>query len=58
LLLANICHSFSLGASFEAFVTVMIQVQIFFFVTPYNVVVGYQRFRGQGEDGGSTDWTL
>jgi len=33
-------------ASFEAFTAVMFQVQVFWIVTPYIVVVGYQRFRG------------
>jgi hypothetical protein len=32
--------------SFEAFVVVMIQVKIFWVVMPWNVVAGYQRFRG------------
>jgi len=32
--------------SFEAFTAVMFQVEVFWVVTPCNVVVGYQRFRG------------
>jgi len=31
--------------SFEAFTAVMFQVEVFWVVTPCNVVVGYQRFR-------------
>jgi hypothetical protein len=31
---------------FEASTTVMFQVEIFWFVTPCDVVVGYQLFRG------------
>jgi len=32
--------------SFEAFTAVMFQVEVFWVVTPCNVVVGYQRFGG------------
>jgi len=32
--------------SFWAFMAVMFRVEIFWFVTPFNVVVGYQRFGG------------
>jgi len=44
-------------ASFEAFPAVMFLVSVLCFVTPYSVVVGYQRFGGPcclpPEDGGS-----
>jgi len=32
--------------SFETFTTVMFQVDVFWFMTPCSVVVGYQRLRG------------
>jgi hypothetical protein len=32
--------------SFETFMAVVFQVEVFRLVTPCNVVVGYQRFRG------------
>jgi hypothetical protein len=44
---------FLLAASFEAFTAVMVQVVVFWVMTPCSVVVGYQRFRV--EDGGSKD---
>jgi hypothetical protein len=46
------------GASVEAFTAVMFQVEVFWIMTPCNVVVGYQRFGGpwclhlQSEGGG------
>jgi hypothetical protein len=33
-------------ASFEAFMTVMFQAEVFWVVTPCSVVVGYERFGG------------
>jgi hypothetical protein len=33
-------------ASLEAFIAMMFQVEVFWFVTPCSVVVGYQSFRG------------
>jgi hypothetical protein len=35
-----------LDSRFEAFSAVMFQVEVFWVVTPFGVVVGYQRFRG------------
>jgi len=51
------------NASFKAFTAVMFQVKVFWVVTPYSIVVGYQHFRGpcclhlQGEviGGGSVE---
>jgi hypothetical protein len=48
-------------ARFEAFTTVIFQVEVFWAVTPWSVVAGYQRFRDpcwpylQAEVGGSMD---
>jgi hypothetical protein len=48
-------------ARFEVFTAVKVQVEVFWVVTPYSVVIGYHRFRGQcclhihPEDGGSID---
>jgi hypothetical protein len=45
------CYKYNL--SFQAFIVMMIQVEVFWVVTPCSVVVGYQCFRGpcclQGE---------
>jgi hypothetical protein len=38
--------SFDSDASFEGFKAVMFQVEVFWVVTPCNVVGGYRRFRG------------
>jgi hypothetical protein len=45
------------ATSSEAFKAVMFQVEVFWFVTPFSVIIGYQRFRGplHPEAGGSTD---
>jgi hypothetical protein len=32
--------------SFEAFTAVMFHVEVFWVLTPYDGVIGYQRFRG------------
>jgi len=42
-LILNVC---SLVARFETFTAVMFQGEVFWLMTPYSVVVGYQRFRG------------
>jgi hypothetical protein len=39
-------HCYNSRANFEVFTAVMIQVEVFWIVTPCSVVVGYQRFRG------------
>jgi len=36
----------SFAARFKVFTEVKIQVEVFWVVMPYSVVVGYQRFRG------------
>jgi hypothetical protein len=42
-----LCTSSFSDESFEVFTAVMFQVEVFWAVTPCNVVVGYQPFRGQ-----------
>jgi hypothetical protein len=57
LILANFIEKFSV-VRLEVFMAVKIQVEVLGAVTPCNVVVGYQRFRGPcclSEDGGSVD---
>jgi hypothetical protein len=34
------------AGTFEAFAEVMFQIEVFWPMTPFNVVVGYQHFRG------------
>jgi hypothetical protein len=49
------------GTRFEVSAAVRIQVEVFWVVTPYSIVVGYQRFGGpccfplHPDDGGSMD---